>query len=372
LVVGALLILGGYEEFSYYPEPDTTSTPVYKRNLEAKNYMLELVNEARGQAGAPPVTLGTNVAAQLHAEQGVEECTTSHWDRYGLKPYMRYSLAGGSNHNAENIATYFTCVDGETEGAFSWSLLFDHDVETAVEDAVQGLLDSPGHRETLLEPDYSVMNAGVSWNKQAFNIVQQFETDFVEFSKGPELKDGVLEMEGHTKELPDFDGDYQLLALIYYDSPLVRLRPNQLVRTSCYSQGDPIVVIRQPAPPGRRYEDKALSFRENLETCPDPYRISGKVPSPTSVEDVERLSDRADRAVRETEVDINIEFVEADEWATDGNGFQVIADLSNVVGEPGIYTVLLALLQSDEVSHSFAEKSFFHDVKPPRYYASAQ
>ena len=290
LVIGVLLFLGVYQEFSYYPEPDTISTPLYSRNLEAKNYMLELVNEARAQAGSPTVSLGTNAAAQLHAEQGVEECTTSHWDRYGLKPYMRYSLTGGSNYNAENIATYFTCIDGEAESPFSWSLLFGHDVETAVEDAIRGLLDSPGHRETMLEPDYSVMNAGVSWNKQAFNIVQQFETNFVEFTEEPELKDGVLRMEGRTKELPDFGDDHQLLVLIYYDPPLVRLRPNQLVRTSCYSQGDPILVIRQPAPSGKTYEDNNLNIQENMETCPDPYKISRKVRAPTSIEDVQRLS----------------------------------------------------------------------------------
>ena len=61
LFIGALLILGVYEEFSYYPEPDTISTPVYNRNLEAKTHMLGLVNEARTRVGSPPVTLGTNM-----------------------------------------------------------------------------------------------------------------------------------------------------------------------------------------------------------------------------------------------------------------------------------------------------------------------
>ncbi len=374
LIGGALIGLlwfawGIYEEFSYFPEADTTITPVHRRNLEAKNHMLDLVNEARVNEGSPPVTLGTNNAAQLHAEQGVEECATSHWDKFGLKPYMRYSLAGGSNHNGENIATYFTCVDGQTEGPFSWSLLFDHDVNTAVEDSVQGLLDSPGHRETMLEPDFSIMNAGIAWNKQAFNIVQHFETDLVRFSEGPELAEGLLSMKGATKGIPDFSDDHGLIVLILYDPPPARLGPNQLVRTSCYSQGEPILAIRKQPPGGKSYAEGSLTIEEEMETCPDPYKISRKVRAPRSIEDVERISERAKRSVREREVKYTISFVEAEVWNIDGNSFQMMADLSAHLREPGVYTVLMLTSKEEGDGHTLAEKSFFHEVRAPRYYA---
>ena len=38
---------------------------------------------------------GSNNAAQLHAESSLQNCISSHWGLDGLKPYMRYSLAGG-------------------------------------------------------------------------------------------------------------------------------------------------------------------------------------------------------------------------------------------------------------------------------------
>ena len=60
---------------------------------------LMLVNEARASAGVPRVTLGENPAAQAHAESMAEHCFLSHWGMDGLKPYMRYALAGGFQVN---------------------------------------------------------------------------------------------------------------------------------------------------------------------------------------------------------------------------------------------------------------------------------
>ena len=377
LVIGTLAVFlwfacTVYEELSYYPEPDTDTTPVHLRNLEAKEYMLQLVNEARIQEGSPPVTLGTNNAAQLHAEQGVEECTTSHWDKYGLKPYMRYSLAGGSNNNGENIGTYFNCVDGETETPFSWSVHFDHKVDKAVEVTVENLLESPGHRETMLHPDYSIMNAGIAWNKQAFNVVQLFETDFVEFGEGPELTKGVLTMTGRTKQIPEFSKEHSLLVVVTYDPPLVRLGPNQLARTSCYSNGDPILLITDQPPKGKTYAETSLEFETETGTCPDPYQISRKIRAPTSLEEVERLGERAKRAEKEKEVTITMERVEANIWKTDESEFHLEADLSGHLEDQGIYTMIMLAFQENGEEFIIAEKSFFHEVTPPSYYQSNQ
>ena len=65
-----------------------------RRHLKEKRYMLELINIERQRAGLSPVGLGSNAAAQLHAESELEHCSSSHWGIDGLKPYMRYSLGG--------------------------------------------------------------------------------------------------------------------------------------------------------------------------------------------------------------------------------------------------------------------------------------
>ena len=64
--------------------------------------MLELINGERTRAGVNSITLGANIAAQLHAESALQNCTSGHWGVDGLKPYMRYSLAGGYQSNGEN------------------------------------------------------------------------------------------------------------------------------------------------------------------------------------------------------------------------------------------------------------------------------
>ncbi|MXY20302.1 MAG: hypothetical protein F4Y49_03085 [Dehalococcoidia bacterium] len=83
------------------PTPETAVSPDL-RHLEEKTYMLELINAERAKAGVGSVVLGDNIAAQLHAEAALENCFASHWGIDGLKPYMRYSLAGGYQSNGEN------------------------------------------------------------------------------------------------------------------------------------------------------------------------------------------------------------------------------------------------------------------------------
>ena len=72
--------------------------------------MLELINEERVRRGVPPVELGDNWAAQLHVESALENCFFSHWGIDGLKPYMRYSLAGGYQSNGENGSGGGLCI----------------------------------------------------------------------------------------------------------------------------------------------------------------------------------------------------------------------------------------------------------------------
>ena len=97
------------------PRPTEMSRPVAAlspdlRHIEEKRHMLELINAERRKAGVSPVVLGDNVAAQLHAESSLENCFSGHWGVDGLKPYMRYSLAGGFQSNSENGSGLDYCI----------------------------------------------------------------------------------------------------------------------------------------------------------------------------------------------------------------------------------------------------------------------
>jgi len=75
---------------------------------DLKNHMLELINGDRQANGLDLVTLGDNPAAQEHAEEMSANGYLSHWGMDGMKPYMRYTLAGGVNYEGENASGVIT------------------------------------------------------------------------------------------------------------------------------------------------------------------------------------------------------------------------------------------------------------------------
>ena len=152
--------------------------------------MLDLINQARDQAGAHPLTLSLNDIAQDRADQLLQECTFAHWSSDGLKPYMRYSLTGGHQKNAENIYTANECGLIDTHAQ----------VNQAPEDMVKGamttFLNSPGHREAIISPSHSKVSIGLAWDRHTFKAVQHFEGDYVRLERIPRFLDGSLHVAG--------------------------------------------------------------------------------------------------------------------------------------------------------------------------------
>ena len=103
--------------------------------------MLELINKARAEAGVPPVRLGTNRAAQLHAEAMHDNCFSAHWGLDGLSADMRYNLAGGQQSSAENVSGRNGCFE----------LPVPRDLRESLLSAMSGFMRSPGHRATILD-----------------------------------------------------------------------------------------------------------------------------------------------------------------------------------------------------------------------------
>ena len=91
------------------PTPIPTPTPLPAPTLthleELRSYVVDLINKDRAAHGVPPVALGTNPAAQLHAEDMLKHDYQGHWWSDGTKPYMVYTLTGGKSYAAENSAS---------------------------------------------------------------------------------------------------------------------------------------------------------------------------------------------------------------------------------------------------------------------------
>lgn len=69
------------------PTPQPQPQPPSKREIQAaRQHMVELINQLRAEAGAPPVSLSPNTAAQSHAEDMRDTCFLSHWGRTASSP----------------------------------------------------------------------------------------------------------------------------------------------------------------------------------------------------------------------------------------------------------------------------------------------
>ena len=368
-VLALFAVCGGYwlTGGNFVDPSDTTTEPPRLRNVAEKRHMLNLINEARGRAGVPPVAMGINNVAQIQADQLLDDCVSSHWGTDGLKPYQRYSLASGYQVNGENFSGHGEC--GLTDTLLHWN----DDPMEMVTDSVEGLLGSPGHRETMLSPEYRTVNIGLAWDRNVFKVIQHFEGNYVDFDALPVIKDGILELAGTLTTGHAFTGQIPLIALIVYDPEPRRLSAGQLARTYCYGHGESIGAFM---PPSRLLRDE-FEFTQTMEEpeCIDPYDVGRGAAEPESqVESARMFEESRERSERMRETELTLVFRKAQELTAEGREFSLRADVSEMLDEhgPGVYTVVL-IAELEETSRGepdtvISEYSIFHEVRAPGGY----
>ena len=300
-----------------------------------KEYMLGLINEERMNAEVPPVVLGDNTAAQLHAESMLANCFSSHWGVDGLKPYMRYSLAGGYQHNAENVSGLDYCItpsDGyRTTG-----------VREGIRRAMTGFMDSPGHRRQILHQWHRKVNIGLAWSDYNIMVVQHFEGDYVEYDSLPSIQGDVLSFAGQTKNRVQFDEEKDLGISLYHDPLPHALTPGQLARTYCVDSGRKVAAFRPPLEEGSTYTND--EFTTTYTPCPSPYDVPPDTPAPGSPEEAhDAWREARDASLQIEPQSVTVPWITASRWSAGEDGFAISADISRVLREhgSGVYTVLV-------------------------------
>ena len=323
---------------------------------ESRLLMLDLINEERGKRGLNPVSMGTNAAAQAHADDLLAGCTAGHWGTDGLKPYMRYSLVGGYQHNAENVSGLDYCV--------GYGYVSVTPAE-GVREAMSGLMTSPGHRDNILDPRHASVNIGVANDGYNTMVVQHFEYDYVNFESLPEIDGGMASFAAIVAPSLNFD-DYGVT--LYYDPPPHSLEQGQLSRTYCYDLGEPIASIRPALSGGWEYTEDAWSSR--LSDCPNPYDVPASMPAPSSPQEAELHHEEAKRqsnmASQGAYISKVVPWYTANDWKVSGDRFEMkvkIADLLHHYG-PGVYTFSIGGFIGDDYI-SLSEYSVFHDIEIP-------
>lgn len=331
---------------------------VAERNLDEKERMLNIINKERRRVGVPEVELGHNTAAQFHAEAALKHCFSSHWGVNGLKPYMRYSVAGGYQSNAENMSGLNYCYSsGEGYRKIN--------VARKVDRAMQGLMGSPGHRRNILRDSHRKVNLGLAWDDYNFKVVQHFEGDYVGFDRLPSIRNGVLAFQGHVYGDAEVEDGRGVSVYVNYDPPPRRLTLGQVSRTYCYDNGRRVASVYPPLEEGWHRSDD--EYESEYSPCPDPYDLPAELAPPESPREAHDFWQHAYDASEDREsIGITVRIIDALSWTMSNNQFSVEADISDVLGEygAGVYTVLLG----GEVDGEWiwiSQYSIFHGVDVP-------
>ena len=295
---------------------------------------LELINAERTRDGLIPLHLGSNVAAQTHAEAMLDGCFVSHWGLDGLKPYMRYSLAGGSSANTENVAGF--C------GA-------NADPEASVSDAMRRAMSDPIYMENMLDSLYETVSIGVASDNGGVMVVHHFEGMSVDIMEEPMISTDILSLELYTDV--SFE-DYSVS--IYYDPPPRRLSAGQASYTYCYDYGVPALnVARVPGDTVLHISDK----------CIDPYKQPSQLRVPTGHAQAEKWKMTAKIAGVASPYEVPI--VGATEWSASEGSFRLATNVSPALHEfgPGAYTIIVYGIEGGKTVPILTH-TIFHNIMP--------
>jgi uncharacterized protein YkwD len=139
--------------------------PSFTYDPEAEQQLLQLANQARARAGAPPLHFdeGLTIAARMHADVMARHDQLSH--QFEGEPSLPRRLASFSSlhldHAGENVA-----------------------LDLTPEQAHERLMQSPPHRENLLDASYNVIGIGVVHDGARLFVVQDFGHSLPDASPG--------------------------------------------------------------------------------------------------------------------------------------------------------------------------------------------
>ena len=323
---------------------------------EWKSFMLDIINNERQNAGLDPVILGDNTAAQVHADGMLATCTASHWGDDGLKPYMRYTLAGGYQYNAENISGLDYCIKPYEN--YAKVSLRQH-----IQDTMSGFMSSPGHRDNILDPHHTIVNLGIAWDDYNVMIAQHFEYGYVCFEDLPDIQDNILSFSAIAQGSATFSDPALQLR---FDPPPRELTRGQLAQTYCYDNGLAVADIRPPPPPGASYLTN--SYHSTEKRCPDPYDILPGAPAPGSVQEAyDAYQDAYNLAQLLSPHTTTVPFLEADRWTHTGDSLSMSVDIAGPLRDhgPGVYTLILWGTVEGELVPVSSYSIFYQTDLPP-------
>ena len=356
------------------PDASGWRSPTQTELAELKQLMLELTNAERAKHGVPPVVLGDNHSPQIHAERGLANCYSSHWDLWGFKPLYRYALAGGDQYTAENGSGINYCPKASDNIRINQPQNWENNVR----DAVAGWISSPGHHRNLIDPRHTVMHTGIAIGRydNNSNMVQVFSGDYVTWTNHPSITDSTLEASAEMSDaFYDRDGGY-VLTTIEYHPPASRLTPGQLSGTYCLEPDIRVGALLTPLQPGwyytddngQRFTDYSRYDHKNGQ-CVNPYELPADRQPPVSWDDAHTHFHAAVAQSNAMPDEVSVAYqIVSDllDISPNGREFSIRADLSPILSHygPGIYTVTIWATTPDGKPNPVAKYPIWWQAEP--------
>ncbi|MBI4854711.1 MAG: CAP domain-containing protein [Acidobacteria bacterium] len=206
---------------------------------QIKQNLVVLINESRSSLGLKPVALDVlaSKVGELHCKEMLEENYFSHWNREGLKPYMRYSRAGGKDAIIENLSfsqggSYYDTVERLTNILKEMHLRMFN--ETPPND---------GHRQAIIYPYNTHVGIGIAFDEGRVKLAQEFICRYVEIMPlSSQAKAGsLIDMAGNILN----PKEYELAGIsIFYEPSPQTLTREELNNRGSYSLPETETILR--------------------------------------------------------------------------------------------------------------------------------
>ena len=242
LIILAVLLVLLYEFITSLPSlltniPTNLPYPTFipRPNSVPQNqvtaYVLTLINNDRHSYGLSDVYYSNVTSAQQHSDNMLRYAYLSHWDTYGLKPYMRYTVLGGRASISENVAYVY-----KSNGVNVLDSLRNMEYQMVYNDSY---CCNNGHKYNILNPAHNEISIGVSYNLTTIYFTEDFVDYYINWVYDtPNFNNNIVSLKGQTLF------GYNLSSVeVTYDAPLVNMSVEELRHTFSYGYGQTIAGI---------------------------------------------------------------------------------------------------------------------------------
>lgn len=147
------------EEDSPAATPRTTES---SRSEDTENLIHSRINQIRTEEGLP----------ELGRSKELDEVAQHHSDDMAEKGYFSHTSPTGETLRERYRKHGIGCAGGEN--IFRYKSTYGASPAVVAEVAVEGWMESPGHRENILRPQFNIEGIGVTYSGSEVYVTQNF------------------------------------------------------------------------------------------------------------------------------------------------------------------------------------------------------